>query len=228
MSTQIQLRRGTAAEWTAADPTLAIGEVGIETDTNKIKIGDGATAWSSLPYLDIGHLGDVDTATAAPAVGDALVFDGTKWVPDNATYAEAGEVGLLSSVGYKAASDSSYTTTSSTFVDVDATNLVLPDFVVPSSGRVLVKMSAMCSAPGTATLRWNIRQGSSDIADTINIVMGNAENLRMSYAAIVTGLTPGATISGWKMGFRSNGTDTVTIWHGGASRGQIVMEVWAA
>lgn len=51
MSTQIQIRRGTAAAATANNRTLAAGEVGLETDTGKIKIGDGSTAWNSLPYL---------------------------------------------------------------------------------------------------------------------------------------------------------------------------------
>jgi hypothetical protein len=50
MADIIQLRRDTAANWTTADPTLADGEMGLETDTGKIKIGDGATAWSSLVY----------------------------------------------------------------------------------------------------------------------------------------------------------------------------------
>ena len=50
MAVQIQLRRGTAAEWTAANTVLAQGEIGIETDTNKIKIGTGLAGWNSLPY----------------------------------------------------------------------------------------------------------------------------------------------------------------------------------
>lgn len=48
--TQIQVRRGTASQWTSANPTLASGEWGFETDTNKTKIGDGSTAWTSLAY----------------------------------------------------------------------------------------------------------------------------------------------------------------------------------
>ena len=50
MAIQIQYRRGTAAEWTAANPTLATGEPGYETDTGKFKVGDGSTAWTSLAY----------------------------------------------------------------------------------------------------------------------------------------------------------------------------------
>ncbi len=53
MAIQIQLRRGTAAAWTSANPTLAAGELVIETDTDKYKIGDGSTAWTSLGYSSL-------------------------------------------------------------------------------------------------------------------------------------------------------------------------------
>lgn len=48
---QMQQRRDTAAGWTSADPTLLNGEVGYETDTGYIKIGNGSTAWTSLAYV---------------------------------------------------------------------------------------------------------------------------------------------------------------------------------
>ena len=50
LNTKIQLRNGTAAEWTAKNPVLLKGEMGIETDTHKIKVGDGSTQWSELAY----------------------------------------------------------------------------------------------------------------------------------------------------------------------------------
>ena len=50
MANRIQLRRGSAQEWSNVNPTLAIGELGIEIDTGRIKIGDGVTAWNSLKY----------------------------------------------------------------------------------------------------------------------------------------------------------------------------------
>jgi hypothetical protein len=49
----IQVRRDTAANWTLKNPILAPGEIAFETDTKKIKIGDGATVWNSL--ADIGN-----------------------------------------------------------------------------------------------------------------------------------------------------------------------------
>lgn len=66
---QIQIRRGVAADWTSADPTLLSGEIGYETDTGFIKWGDGATAWTSLAY-DKFFGGDVDIA------GDAIIQGG--------------------------------------------------------------------------------------------------------------------------------------------------------
>jgi len=47
----IQNHRGLAADWTGNDPTLLAGEVGIETDTGKIKIGNGTSTWTELDYF---------------------------------------------------------------------------------------------------------------------------------------------------------------------------------
>lgn len=57
MAHVIQLRGGTAAEGTTADPILNEREIGIEVDTNRLKIGDGVTPWNTLPYgIDSGKL----------------------------------------------------------------------------------------------------------------------------------------------------------------------------
>jgi hypothetical protein len=50
MSVQIQFRRGTAASWASANPVLAQGELGLETDSLAYKIGDGVTPWNALGY----------------------------------------------------------------------------------------------------------------------------------------------------------------------------------
>lgn len=51
MGSQIQLRRGKAAFWADENPVLHPGEPGFETDTGKLKIGDGKTFWRELPYF---------------------------------------------------------------------------------------------------------------------------------------------------------------------------------
>jgi hypothetical protein len=49
------MRRDTAANWASANPVLLRGEFGFEYDTNKLKIGDGFTAWNSLEYILISQ-----------------------------------------------------------------------------------------------------------------------------------------------------------------------------
>ncbi|OGI00309.1 MAG: hypothetical protein A2Y25_01620 [Candidatus Melainabacteria bacterium GWF2_37_15] len=53
-NTTIQLNHDTAANWTTNNPTLAAGEIGLETDTKRIKVGDGSTTWNSLAYYGVG------------------------------------------------------------------------------------------------------------------------------------------------------------------------------
>ena len=50
MANRIQLRRDGAQQWANVNPILAQGEIGIEIDTSRIKIGDGVTPWNSLKY----------------------------------------------------------------------------------------------------------------------------------------------------------------------------------
>ena len=64
--TQIQVRRGTASQWTSSNPTLSAGEFGFETDTNKLKCGNGATAWNSLAYIN--NDGDITGVTAGTGI----------------------------------------------------------------------------------------------------------------------------------------------------------------
>jgi hypothetical protein len=52
MTTKIQLRRDTSANWTSINPTLFSGEIGFETNTGKFKIGNGSSAWSALDYFE--------------------------------------------------------------------------------------------------------------------------------------------------------------------------------
>lgn len=61
----IQLRRDTAANWTSLNPVLGDCEAGVERDTKKAKLGDGATAWNSLPYWNPSGTGGGGGAVAS-------------------------------------------------------------------------------------------------------------------------------------------------------------------
>lgn len=89
MAVQIQLRNDTAANWALANPILAVGELGVETDTDQFKLGDGATAWSALPYGGIqgpiGLTGPAGTDGVDGADGADGGFFSTQTIADLAT-----------------------------------------------------------------------------------------------------------------------------------------------
>ncbi len=88
----IQVRGGTAAQWTSANPVLANREAGLETDTLKLKYGNGVSAWTALPYFT----GNV----ALLAANKALISDGSGVIsPSGVTAAELASLsGVTSAV----------------------------------------------------------------------------------------------------------------------------------
>lgn len=61
MAVRVQVRNGYASEWVEYNPLLMQGEIGIELDTNKWKIGNGIDNWVSLPYVTQGEKGNAFT-----------------------------------------------------------------------------------------------------------------------------------------------------------------------
>lgn len=84
--TQIQIRRDTAANWTATNPVLAAGELGFETNTGKFKIGDGTTAWAALSYAG-GGSGTISDLTST---GGSLAITNPTGPTTNAEVAASG------------------------------------------------------------------------------------------------------------------------------------------
>ena len=84
MATKIQLRHDTSAAWTAANPLLAEGEMGVETDTNRAKLGDGVTLWNDgLPYMaDTSFEGNYVAKIGDPT-NSVQVIEGTSGIRAN-------------------------------------------------------------------------------------------------------------------------------------------------
>lgn len=118
-------------------------------------------------------------------------------------------------------------TSSSSFADVDATNLAIT-FTAPASGRVLVVLSASQQG-GTAGTQvyWNLRTTApADVADSdMSMNYGNNHIRRNTYRKRFTGLTPSSSYT-WRWGHRGAGGTTYI--YAGGDHGAAVMEIWSA
>lgn len=113
--TRVRWKRGTAADWTGANPVLRLGEPGWETDTRTGKVGDGVTDWSSLPYslgagTGGGGGGGIDTtaihaatsktppvdADELPLLDSANAYGLKKLLMSNLSLYVAGKIATLS------------------------------------------------------------------------------------------------------------------------------------
>lgn len=72
VSAIFRIRRDTAANWTSANPVLKLGEPGLETNTRKIKYGDGSTAWNSLGY-SVAQWSDITGKPTITSFGADLI-----------------------------------------------------------------------------------------------------------------------------------------------------------
>lgn len=65
----IQFKRGVAARWSEVNPVLEAGQPGFIIDENRLKIGDGVTAWNDLPYVGEANVVNAKTHYSFPSVG---------------------------------------------------------------------------------------------------------------------------------------------------------------
>ena len=84
---KILFRRDTASNWNTANPVLSAGEIGLESNTNKIKLGDGTNHWQDLDYF-FGSVENIvlndfsDVVINDAQTGDVIRWNGTNWIND--------------------------------------------------------------------------------------------------------------------------------------------------
>jgi hypothetical protein len=215
MAVQIQLRRGTAAAWTSANPTLAVGELVIETDTDKYKIGDGSTAWTSLGYSSLPSTaisntvvdakGDIIAATAADTVAKLTVGSngqvltaasgqstGLQWAPMTHTAITVADttdttcfVGLFES----ATGDLAPKTDAGVTYNAGTGMLTATGFTGPLTGNASGSSGSTTGNAATATALATGR--------TIGgVSFDGTANIAVTLAATATALATGRTIGG--------------------------------
>jgi len=238
---RFQVRADTAANWTAANPTLLLNEIGIETDTKKLKLGDGTTAWASLAYFPsivtggtvLGNLeiGTTGTLTFEGSTADAFettlavvnpTADRTITLPNiTGTVVTTGDTGTVTSTMI---ADGTIVN-----ADVNASAAIAGTKISPDFGAPVVHPLGAAATP-SLTFTGDLNTGIfSPSADTIAFSKGGNEALRIdSSSRLLLGTSSafsefnGPDSSGWTglcyvADNRYNSTFHVSNWTNNAS-----------
>jgi hypothetical protein len=179
----IRHRRDTAANWTSNNPVLEAGQLGLETDTLKIKFGDGTTAWNSLSYASGGGGGGISDGDK----GDITVSSsGATWTIDNGavSYAKMQDVSAASKLigrGSASGSGDPQEITLGTGLTMSGTTLSSSGSISGSTGST---DNAIIRADGT---------GGSTIQGSVPTIDDNGKILADAFAFDTTPTTTGGT-----------------------------------
>ena len=241
MAIQIQLRRGDAADWTSTNPILAEGEVGVEIDTLKLKVGNGTDNWNTLPYF--GSAGTV-TSVGALTLGtsgtdlSSTVANGTTTpvITLNVPTASATNRGVLSSADWTTFNNkgngtvTSVTGTSPVNSSGGATPAIslasgygdtLNPYASKTANYVLASPNGSSGVPtfraivasDIPTLNQNTTGTAANITATSNSTLTTLSALSLPYSQL------SGTVPTWNQnttGTASNVTGTVAIANGGS------------
>jgi len=189
MAVQIQIRRGTASQWTSTNPLLAQGEMGFETDTLKVKYGDGVTYWNSLSYYSSGAVTSV-TGTAP------IVSSGGLTPAISIPAASTSVGGYLTSTDWNTFNNKGYGTVTS----------------VSGTGTVNgLTLTGTVTASGSLTLGGTL-SGIANSALTNSSITINGSSVSLGGSATITATASAAlTIGSGLSGTSYNGSTAVTI-----------------
>tara|TARA_B100000287_G_scaffold269290_1_gene253418 strand:+ start:10063 stop:12081 length:2019 start_codon:yes stop_codon:yes gene_type:complete len=222
-------RIDTASNWTSANPVLLTGEIGIESDTGKAKLGDGSTAWSSLGYTAFGGLpktggtmtgailGDNSTSASTPG----YAFDGDANTGLLRTGADA--VALVTGGTAAVSVDSSQNvviaanlTVNGTTTTIDTQNLDVEDKNI-TIGKVSTPSDTTASGGGITlkgssdkTITWTDSTDSWDFNQHVNIATG--KEYKVNNVSVLSSTTLGTSVVGSSL--TSVGTIGTGTWQG--------------
>jgi hypothetical protein len=203
MATRMQQRRGTAAQWTAANPILSAGEIGFESDSGQFKIGDGTTAWVNLTYfknfddLDIsGYIKDEEKGAA----NGVATLDGNAQVPiaqlSNLIQTAPAELDTLAELAtglsnaitsLTADIGNLSTSTSATIVDINTDITALTtNLATETSTRLAYETTNDNVVAGIQTTVTEHGVSIVDLSNSVNAVSTNLSTLETTVATLNT------------------------------------------
>jgi hypothetical protein len=227
-------RYDTAANWTTANPTLLAGEIGIESDTKKWKLGDGSTAWTSLGYIpglsisgypfvnaDISATAEIAVSKLAngtarqllqtDAAGTGVEFASNIDVPGTLDVTSAATFDNNVIIQGDLTVNGTETIINTQTLDVEDKNIVIGKVVTPSDvtadgGGITLK--------GTTdkTINWIDATDAWTFSEHVNIVSTKEYRIAGTKVLDATSLGSGVTSSS----LTSVGTIATGVWNGTA------------
>lgn len=180
--TTIKLRHDISSNWTSANPVLASGELGIETDTNKMKVGDGTTAWADLGYIS----GSDETVISYTNVTDKPSINGVT-LAGNKTTSDLG-IDIPTKVS-ELTNDSGYTTNTGTVTSVNNTS---PD----TNGNVTIDIPDEYTLPtATSSTLGGIKVGDNLSITSDGVLSANATEVTVDTELSTTSTNPIANLT---------------------------------
>jgi cytoskeletal protein CcmA (bactofilin family) len=191
---RLQLRRGLADDWFDANPTLAAGEIGIETDTNTFKFGDGDTPWNDLEYALSGTVDDYIALSSKGVAGGVASLDGSGLIPIDQL---PGAAALDAEVSSAIVTHNNETTSVHGIEDTSLLVTTTGTQTLTSKSLTSPSLTGTPTAP-TADAGTDTTQIATTafVQDAIEIVVGAAPSALNTLAEIATSLNNNADLSG--------------------------------
>lgn len=195
--TQVKTRRGTASEWTSANPVLADGEIGLEADTGKLKFGNGSATWTALNYAIPGGSGLQTMDPSGAWVGWQKAVDNM-----------ANEAVRVLHIGDSITEGTGVTTRADTWPYKLAANIRDAYPGISANNADSIGWVPIIQASSTLPSHWTLA-GTWNSTSTFGF-RGNA-TAALSQNATITGTVTGTAIDVWHARGTASGTFTVKV-----------------